>query len=81
MSAPIPTRTLDSAKFAACANKLYETFVKHGGHVRRGNFEQICRGHGYNPKIMQAYFEAAGLFVDRISRKPSDQDFFVWRVE
>lgn len=81
MSAPIRSRTLTSAKWATCVEALYETFRKNNGRVHRANFERVCRNHGYNPKLPQAYLESCGLVVEKVTKwKQCDRDVFVWRL-
>lgn len=75
-----PLRTIASLQFNDCCDAMYEAFTRLGGTMTRQTFRNICRDYDVQVEHAQAYFEMAGLRVDKISHKISPMDRFHWRL-
>ena len=78
MSASINQTVLKSAKFHRCVDDVAQAFQRNDGEVCRARFRQLCRDGEYDPDVIQAYFESAGLHVIHAGKHHTNQDRYVW---
>lgn len=66
------------ADFANCCNELVAEFRMRKGHMTRFLFQQRCKRWHQDALMVQAYFEAAGMKVNRKGREVHCADVFRW---
>jgi hypothetical protein len=81
VSAQISTRTLQAAKFHRCVDAVAKAFHRNKGELSRQQFKNLCRkGNYHDSRLLQAYFEGAGMKVQRAGKDRMNSDVFAWRL-
>ncbi len=81
MSAQISSRTLQAAKFHKCVDAIAKAFHRNKGELSRQQFKNLCHQGAYHDTyLVQAYFEGAGMKVQRAGKCRMNSDVFAWRL-